>query len=108
VSGKWYPTSFIDSETLLVTNVLVEDGAIVRVGQLSNSNSGKFLSYTNSIMYLPPAESQIPGLSAQGAAGSAAQLFGNENAQAGDNADDTGDADGETPGDTTAATPITR
>ena len=108
VSGKWYPTSFIDSETLLVTNVLVEDGAIVRVGQLSNSNSGKFLSYTNSIMYLPPAESQIPGLSAQGAAGLAAQPFGNENAQAGDNADDTGDADGETPGDTTAATPITR
>ena len=107
VSGKWYPTSFIDSETLLVTNALVEDGAIVRVGQLSNSNSGKFLSYTNSIMYLPPAESQIPGLPAQGAAGSDARPSGNENAQTGDNADDTGDADGETPGDTTAI-PITR
>ena len=101
VSGKWYPTSFIDSETLLVTNVEVEDGAMVRVGQLSNSNSGKFLSYTNTIMYLPPEKSQILGLPIQGAAGADAQPSGDENAQAGDNTDATGDAAGATPGDTT-------
>ena len=101
VSGKWYPTSFIDSGTLLVTNVEIEDGAMVRVGQLSNSNSGKFLSYTNTIMYLPPEKAQVLGFPGQGAAGSDAQPSGDGNAQAGDNADTTGDAAGVTPGDTT-------
>ena len=102
VSGKWYPTSFIDSETLLVTNVQVEDGAMVRVGQLSNSNSGKFLSYTNTIMYLPPEKAQILGLPTPENADSAAQQPGQGNAENGDNADGIGDVAGETPGDTAA------
>ena len=96
VSGKWYPTSFVDSETLLVTGVQVEDGALVRVGQLSNSNSGKFLSYTNTITYLPPEKAQIMGLTLQGAEDLPMQPSGEENAETGDNADGTGDAAGDT------------
>ena len=96
VSGKWYPTSFVDSETLLVTGVQVEDGALVRVGQLSNSNSGKFLSYTNTITYLPPEKAQILGLTLQGAEDLPMQPSGEENAETGDNADGTGDAAGDT------------
>ena len=59
VSGKWYPTSYVDGENLLVTGVTVEDGAQVRVGQLSNSNSGKFLSYTNTLVYLSPEKEKM-------------------------------------------------
>ena len=79
-----------------MTGVQVEDGALVRVGQLSNSNSGKFLSYTNTITYLPPEKAQILGLTLQGAEDLPMQPSGEENAETGDNADGTGDAAGDT------------
>ena len=101
VSGKWYPTSYIDSETLLVTGVQVEDGALVRVGQLSNSNSGKFLSYTNTITYLPPEKAEVLGLLTQEPA-EPSQLPGAGAAQTGNNTDGNGDGTNETPGEETA------
>ena len=45
------PTFFVDSQTLLVTDPELENGQLVRVGQLSNSGSGKYLSYTRTIRY---------------------------------------------------------
>ena len=48
------PTFFVDSRTLLVTGPELEDGQLIRVGQLSNSGSGKYLSYTNTLRYTAP------------------------------------------------------
>jgi hypothetical protein len=99
VSGKWYPTSYIDSGTLLVTGVSVEDGALVRVGQLSNSNSGKFLSYTNTITYLPPEKAQVLGLLAQETGDNTLQLPGGENVETGDDTAAAADGTGTITGD---------
>jgi len=43
------PTFFVDSHTLLITSPELETGQLIKVGQLSNSGSGKYLSYTNMI-----------------------------------------------------------
>ena len=94
VSGKWYPTSYVNNETLLVTGVQMEDGALVRVGQLSNSNSGKFLSYTNTITYTSPEKSQEPGLSAQEIAGTFLPLPGEGIGETGNDTDGNGDEAG--------------
>ena len=94
VSGKWYPTSYVNNETLLVTGVQMEDGALVRVGQLSNSNSGKFLSYTNTITYTSPEKSQEPGLSAQEIAGTSLPLPGEGIGETGNDTDGNGDEAG--------------
>ena len=98
VSGKWYPTSFVDSETLLVTGLTVEDGALVRVGQLSNSNSGKFLSYTNTITYLPPEKAQVLGLVGQDILDPSLSMPGTENG----NTDGSTDGAAGNPGDEAA------
>ena len=98
VSGKWYPTSFVDSETLLVTGLTVEDGALVRVGQLSNSNSGKFLSYTNTITYLPPEKAQVLGLLGQDILDPSLPMPGTENG----NTDGSTDGAAGNPGDEAA------
>ena len=58
------PTFFVDSRTLLVTGPELEDGQLIRVGQLSNSGSGKYLSYTNTLRYAAPRaepDQGIPG-----------------------------------------------
>jgi hypothetical protein len=102
VSGKWYPTSFLDSETLLVTGVQVEDGALVRVGQLSNSNSGKFLSYTNTITYLPPEKARVLGLPAPEIVDPSQQLPGAGDDETGKDTDGNADGANDNPGEETA------
>ncbi len=58
IDDEEYPTFYIDNETLLVTDIVIEPGAIVniKVGQLSNSGSGKYLSYSDTITYHSPKE----------------------------------------------------
>ncbi len=92
MDGKWYPTSFVDSSTLLVTGLTPEDGVLMRVGQLSNSNSGKFLSYTNSIRYLDPEKQKMLEMleSSDGLTGDTAETDPNaapSGAENGENAD---------------------
>ncbi len=63
------PTFFVDSHTLLVTGPELENGQMIRVGQLSNSGSGKYLSYTNTLCYEGPrAQSDQDLLGAPGGA----------------------------------------
>ena len=54
INDDWLETSFVNTETLLVTGVSFSEGDLVRVGQLSNSNSGKILSNTKSIVWHVP------------------------------------------------------
>lgn len=51
IDEEEYPTFFVDSHTLLVTDPELENGQLIQVGQLSNSGSGKYLSHTNMIRY---------------------------------------------------------
>jgi hypothetical protein len=73
---------------------------LVRVGQLSNSNSGKFLSYTNTITYLPPEKARVLGLGEQGTVDPSLQIPGAENNENGN--DTAGDGTDETAGDEAA------
>ena len=53
IDDEEYQTFYINNETLLATDVELEEGEKIRVGQLSNSGSGKYLSYTNILTYFP-------------------------------------------------------
>ena len=53
IDGEEYPTFYINSQTLLATGLELEDGQMMRVGQLSNSGSGKYLSYSNKVILNP-------------------------------------------------------
>ena len=54
IDDEEYPTFYVNNTTLLVTDPELEDGRLIRVGQLSNSGSGKYLSYTEAYEYHPP------------------------------------------------------
>ena len=54
INDDWVETSFVNTETLLATDVTFSEGDLIRVGQLSNSNSGKILSHTKSIVWHVP------------------------------------------------------
>ena len=57
-----YPTFFVNDQTLLVTGLELEGEVKIRVGQLSNSGSGKYLSYSNTIVNNPKEPADIRDL----------------------------------------------
>ncbi len=72
------PTFFVDSHTLLITSPELENGQMIKVGQLSNSGSGKYLSYTNMIRYAAlqaQPDEDIQGTSGVAQANPADRLF---------------------------------
>ena len=70
INDDWVETSFVNTETLLVTGVSFSEGDLIRVGQLSNSNSGKILSNTKSIVWHVPetVTKETPSAKPSGAA----------------------------------------
>ena len=74
INDDWVETSFVNTETLLVTGVSFSEGDLIRVGQLSNSNSGKILSNTKSIVWHVPetVTKETPSAEPSGAAPSPA------------------------------------
>ena len=56
VDGEEYPTFYRKSDILIVSDLVMDDDHEIKVGQLSNSGSGKFLSYTDPIIYYAPKE----------------------------------------------------
>ena len=46
VNGEVYPTYYLDSNKLLVNELVITEDSFIKVGQLSNSGSGKYLSYS--------------------------------------------------------------
>ena len=56
VDGEEYPTFYKDNQTLIVTDLELNEDQVVKVGQLSNSGSGKFLSYTDEFTYREPKD----------------------------------------------------
>lgn len=56
VNGEEYPTLYRSNERLIVTDLVMDEESEVTVGQMSNSGSGKFLSYCEPYTYHPPNE----------------------------------------------------
>lgn len=51
VNGEVYPTYYLDSNKLLVNELVIDEDSFIKVGQLSNSGSGKYLSYSAPFFY---------------------------------------------------------
>ena len=69
INDDWVETSFVNTETLLATGVTFSEGDRIRVGQLSNSNSGKILSNTRSIVWHVPEGAESLNTASQAASG---------------------------------------